>query len=99
MATQLYLCHDYGTDTRTEFSCSTTVADELNDNVMIRRGISEREFVNTRTCRDSGLKPPALLLPAVQFNMRAGHLPTPESSGQSYFKLPIRGLCWEDLHD
>jgi hypothetical protein len=32
---------------------------------------------------------PVLILPAVQVNMRAGHLPPPESNGVRYLKIPL----------
>jgi hypothetical protein len=32
---------------------------------------------------------PALLLPAVQVNIRAGALPAPEGNGVSYLKIPV----------
>ena len=35
---------------------------------------------------------PALILPSLQVNMKAGVLPEPESNGIRYFKLPINAL-------
>jgi hypothetical protein len=32
---------------------------------------------------------PVLILPAVQVNMRAGHLPPPEGNGVHYLKIPV----------
>lgn len=88
-STTLYLCHDYGTETRTEFRGQTTVADQLGNNIQIHEGISEREFVEFRQNRDATLSAPKLLYPAVQFNMRGGTAPPEESNGTSYFKIPI----------
>jgi hypothetical protein len=51
--------------------------------------MGEAEFVALRSERDAKLPPPALLLPAVQINMRAGALPPPEANGVSYLKIPI----------
>ena len=42
-----------------------------------------------RTARDATLNMPALILPAVQVNMRAGQLPPVESNGICYLKIPI----------
>ena len=42
-----------------------------------------------RTARDAKLDMPRLILPAVQVNMRGGHLPEPEANGTRYLKLPI----------
>ena len=42
-----------------------------------------------RTTRDATLEMPTLILPSVQVNMRAGHLPTPETNGVRYLKIPL----------
>jgi hypothetical protein len=42
-----------------------------------------------RQARDATLAMPALLLPAVQVNIRAGALPHAEDNGVRYLKLPI----------
>ena len=87
--TTLYMCHDYGSETRSDFEYITTVAQERQHNKMINDTITEREFVATRKCRDAKLSTPRLLYPAIQFNMRAGELPPAESNGQHYFKIPV----------
>ena len=33
---------------------------------------------------------PALMLPSVQVNIRAGNLPPPEANGVNYLKIPVR---------
>jgi hypothetical protein len=35
---------------------------------------------------------PVLMLPSVQVNMRAGHMPPPEGNGTAYLKIPINAL-------
>jgi hypothetical protein len=35
---------------------------------------------------------PVLILPAVQINIRAGHMPPPEPNGVSYVKIPLNAL-------
>jgi len=42
-----------------------------------------------RTARDATLAAPVLLLPSVQVNIRAGHLPPPDDNGRSYLKIPV----------
>ncbi len=42
-----------------------------------------------RETRDATLAMPALMLPAVQVNIRAGALPEPEDNGVRYLKLPL----------
>ena len=40
-----------------------------------------------RETRDGTLAMPELLMPSVQVNMRAGHLPEPEDNGVSHVKI------------
>ncbi|MDL2354170.1 MAG: MBL fold metallo-hydrolase [Pseudomonadota bacterium] len=89
--TVLYMCHDYQPGGR-EVQFVSTVADERANNVHVRNGISEAEFVAMRTRRDATLEMPTLLLPSVQVNMRAGHLPEPEANGTRYLKIPLNAL-------
>ncbi len=88
-STRLFVCHDYKAPGRDEFQCETTVAAQRQHNLHIRQGISEESFVNMRTARDAALSMPALMLPAIQANMRAGQLPPAESNGVSYLKIPL----------
>ena len=55
-------------------------------------GISEEEFAAFRQSRDKTLPAPALILPAIQVNIRGGHLPPPESNRTIYLKLPVNRL-------
>ncbi len=89
--TRLYLCHDYMPGGR-EVRWSCTVAEQRDGNVQIHQGIDEDAFVAFRKQRDATLSMPALILPAVQINVRAGELPPAESNGVSYLKLPINAL-------
>ncbi len=86
--TQLYLCHDYPPE-GTPPEHVSTVAEQRESNVHIRDGVSESEFVAMRTERDASLDMPALILPSVQVNMRAGRFPAPESNGTHYLKIPL----------
>jgi glyoxylase-like metal-dependent hydrolase (beta-lactamase superfamily II) len=87
--TRIFLCHDYKAPERDEYQHETTVAEQRAHNVHVHEGISEEEFVKMRTERDSTLDMPKLILPSVQVNMRAGHMPPPEDNGQVYLKVPI----------
>lgn len=93
-ATRLFLCHDYGgpTDAPRAPAWQTTVAEQRAANVHVGGGADETAFVAMRTARDATLAMPALLLPALQVNMRAGQLPPPEDNGISYLKLPLNTL-------
>jgi glyoxylase-like metal-dependent hydrolase (beta-lactamase superfamily II) len=86
--TRLYMCHDYLPGGRA-MQYVSTVADERAHNIHVRDGISEEEFVTMRTARDRTLDMPVLILPSVQVNMRAGHLPEPEANGTRYLKIPV----------
>ena len=86
--TLLYMCHDYQPGGR-EVQFVSTVADQRARNVHVRNGISEEEFVAMRIKRDASMGMPTLILPSVQVNMRAGHLPEPESNGTRYLKIPL----------
>jgi glyoxylase-like metal-dependent hydrolase (beta-lactamase superfamily II) len=86
--TLLYMCHDYLPGGR-EVQFVSTVADERAHNIHVRNGISEAGFVAMRKKRDATLEMPTLILPSVQVNMRAGHLPEPEENGVRYLKIPL----------
>lgn len=88
-ATRLFMCHDYGSETRTEFAHETSVGEQRRCNIHIAEK-SSADFVCYRQSRDANLSAPKLLYPAVQFNMRAGHMPEAEANGQAYFKMPVR---------
>lgn len=86
--TRVFVCHDYAPGGRA-YACETTVGAEKAGNIHVRDGISEEAFVAVRTARDATLPMPALLLPSVQINIRAGQLPEPEDNGVRYLKLPL----------
>jgi glyoxylase-like metal-dependent hydrolase (beta-lactamase superfamily II) len=90
--TRLFLCHDYLPEGRSEYQWETTVAAQKRDNIHIHAGISEEQFVAMRTSRDAELDMPRLILPSVQVNMRAGHMPLAEDNGIQYLKIPVNVL-------
>lgn len=92
VATRLFLCHDYKVAGRDAFEHETTVAAERRDNIHVRDGTREADFVAMRTQRDATLATPQLMLPAVQVNMRAGQLPPAEDNGVRYLKIPLDTL-------
>jgi glyoxylase-like metal-dependent hydrolase (beta-lactamase superfamily II) len=89
--TRLFMCHDYGPNGR-DYAWQSSVVAERTDNIHVNDGISEAEFVAMRTARDADLVVPALILPAIQVNIRAGALPPPENNGTSYLKIPLNAL-------
>ena len=87
--TRVFLCHDYKAPNRDEYVWETTMLAERTSNVHIHQGVDEDAFVEMRTQRDATLEMPKLILPSLQVNMRAGHLPEPEDNGVRYLKLPL----------
>tara|TARA_Y200000002_G_scaffold110172_1_gene90271 strand:+ start:778 stop:1662 length:885 start_codon:yes stop_codon:yes gene_type:complete len=90
--TRLFLCHDYKAPGRDEFCWETTVSEQRLSNVHVGGGKSETEFVKFRTERDKKLGMPKLIIPSIQVNMRAGHLPPKEDDGEHYLKIPINRI-------
>ena len=90
--TRLFMCHDYLPAGRTEYVWETTVEAERSANVHIHDGIKEEEFVAMREARDATLDMPRLILPSVQVNMRAGHLPPADDNGVIYLKIPVNAV-------
>jgi glyoxylase-like metal-dependent hydrolase (beta-lactamase superfamily II) len=89
--TRVFVCHDYAPGGR-DYACETTIGAQKAGNIHVREGVSEDDFVAVRSARDATLAMPALLLPSVQVNIRAGRLPEPEDNGVRYLKLPIDRL-------
>ena len=86
--TRVFVGHDYQPGGR-EVAWESTIGAEKAENIQLKGHTSRDEFVEFRTKRDAGLKAPRLLFPSVQVNIRAGHLPEPESNGASYLKIPL----------
>jgi len=86
--TRLLLCHDYRPHGR-ELVWHTTVAEQRAGNLHANAAISEQAFVEMRKARDATLAMPALMLPAVQVNLRAGQLPPEEPNGVRYLRIPL----------
>ena len=89
--TRLFMCHDYPTTDR-PVRAMTTVAEQRAHNIHVHEGVSEADFVALREARDATLQMPQLILPSIQVNIRAGHLPPAEANGVRYLKLPIDAL-------
>jgi len=91
-ATRIFVGHDYKAPGRDHYAWETTVSDERARNIHVRDGVGEAEFVRMRRERDAKLAMPALILPAIQVNIRAGNFPPPDADGQVYLKLPVDRL-------
>jgi len=89
--TKLYMCHDYPPNGRAP-EYKSTVADQKEANIHVHDGITEEQFVAMRNKRDAGLDMPVLILPSIQVNIRAGHMPKAEGNGTAYLKIPLNAL-------
>ncbi|MCB0347255.1 MAG: hypothetical protein KDD37_00385, partial [Bdellovibrionales bacterium] len=67
----------------------TTIGDSKKDNIQLKAQTSEKDYVHFRETRDKTLSAPRLLLPSIQVNIDAGHLPPKEDNGTAYLKLPL----------
>ncbi len=89
----MFVCHDYGKrsvdGSGREPACETTIGAQKAGNIHVRAGIDEAGYVAMRKARDATLAMPALMLPAVQVNIRGGARPEPEDDGHRYLKLPV----------
>ena len=85
--TRLWMCHDYKAPGRDHFAWQSTVAEQRAHNPHLAMG--EEGFVAFRAARDATLSTPALLLPSIQVNIRAGRFPAAESNGVRYLRIPV----------
>jgi glyoxylase-like metal-dependent hydrolase (beta-lactamase superfamily II) len=86
---RVFVGHDYMPNGR-ELKFEATIGEEKQSNIQLKQETSREEFVRFRTERDKTLAAPRLLLPSVQVNIDAGHLPQPEDNETSYLKIPVR---------
>ena len=86
--TRLFMCHDYCPGGRA-LRWVATVAEQKEANIHMGNEVSEKQFVAMRQERDGTLDLPDLILPSVQVNIRAGHLPKAEDNQIAYIKIPL----------
>ena len=89
--TILCMCHDYCPGGRT-LRYEVTVREQRDENIHVGGGTRKGEFITIRETRDETLSLPALILPSIQVNINAGHLPAPEDNKISYIKIPLDTL-------
>lgn len=87
--TKVYTGHDYMPNGR-PLKCMATIAEEKRENIQLKAQTTLEEFLKFRTERDRTLAAPRLLLPSIQVNIDAGHLPAPDQDGKRYLRIPIR---------
>jgi len=86
--TRVFVGHDYAPGGR-EHAWQTTVQELKENNKNASGKTTKEEFTKFRQERDATLGAPALVLPALQVNLRNGKLPPAESNGISYLKIPM----------
>ena len=89
--TRVFVCHDYGPGGR-EVACETTIGAQKRGNIHVRGDTTEAEFVALREARDRTLSMPALIIPSVQTNVRAGAPPPADDNGVRYLRIPLDTL-------
>jgi glyoxylase-like metal-dependent hydrolase (beta-lactamase superfamily II) len=92
---RVFTCHDYRPGGR-PLRFASTIGDEGAANVQLNATTSRADFLRFRRTRDAQLTMPALILPSVQVNVRAGRFPAPEPNGVAYLKLPLNAFGRSD---
>ncbi len=90
--TRIFVGHDYKAPGRDVYAWETTVGEQKAKNVHVGGGRTREEFVKMRTERDATLGMPRLIIPSLQVNMRAGHMPPAEDDGTVFLKVPVNRL-------
>jgi len=85
---QIFVGHDYPPVGR-EPESHVTVGAQKNHNILVHQGITQMEYVESRTKRDYKKPVPKLLYPSLQVNLRAGKFGNLESNGARYIKIPL----------
>ncbi len=86
---RVFVGHDYQPNGR-PLAFETTIGEEKRKNIQLNAETTKESFVEFRNKRDKMLAAPRLLLPSVQVNIDAGHLPKAEENGTRYLKIPVR---------
>lgn len=96
--TRVFTGHDYQPGGR-EPAWESTIGEQIDRNIHLRRAANEADFVALREARDRSLPMPKLILPALQVNIKGGRLPEPEANGRRYLKYPLdalAGAAWSE---
>jgi len=87
-STRMFVGHDYAPGGR-DFKWETTIGEQKEKSIHLKSGVTAADYIKMREERDKTLNSPALLLPSIQFNIRAGKFPPPASNGVSYLVIPL----------
>ena len=86
--TRVFVGHDYQPGGR-PLRYETTIGECKGSNVHLKASTSKEDFVSFREARDKTLRPPRLIFQSLQVNAQAGELPSPDSNGLRYFRMPM----------
>jgi len=90
--TRVMVGHDYLPAGREQHAWETTIGAQRTQNIHIKEGISEADYVEMREARDATLKAPTLILPSLQINIRAGALPPASRDGHHHLVIPLNRI-------
>ncbi|WP_410498260.1 MBL fold metallo-hydrolase [Chitinibacter sp. S2-10] len=90
--TRTFACHDYPPANRPDAVWEASLGEHKQRNIHLNAGTTKDEFIKMRETRDATLAMPVLIMPSIQINVRAGHLPPAEADGRQYLKLPLNTL-------
>lgn len=85
---RMYVGHDYPPDDARAPLCMATIAEQKSANILAGAAASREAFIKKRTESDKNKSVPALLLPSLQVNLRAGAFGR-ETGGVQYIKIPL----------
>ncbi|QKJ67876.1 MBL fold metallo-hydrolase [Deefgea piscis] len=88
-ATRVFVCHDYLPAEREQYQWQSSIAEQKAHNIHLPLSCTRDEFVALRQARDATLAVPNLILPSIQVNIRAGHLPPADEQGRQFLKIPL----------
>ena len=97
-STRVFVCHDYQPNGR-PLAYEASIRRHRMENIHVRDGVSEDQFVTMRTARDRELPMPKLMIPSMQVNIRAGALPRHPGSARPVITLPINAFGGGDLSE
>ncbi|GAB1317021.1 Putative metallo-beta-lactamase domain protein [Madurella fahalii] len=86
---RIWTGHDYPAEGERGPEPWASVGEHREKNKHVRDGITEEEFVATRSGRDKTLAAPRLVHESLQVNIRAGHLPQADEAGMRVLMVPV----------
>lgn len=85
---KIYVGHDYPPSASRKEQCFTTVKEQKENNLRVKKEISKDEYVTKRNKDDVGKTVPKLLFPSLQVNLRAGDFGK-DVNGVQYVRIPV----------